>query len=806
VRNETLNGHTFPVLDYAVKDIQRPAICEIVGSNGFVKQQYNDFGVALTAVQSGETIRLLTDITYTSVVKIASKSITFALNGHDLTIDVDARESAFEVRDGSVQLNDAGGGEFNVINATDKAVTALEGAYVQVSNAASVLWEGVAASGNSRVVVVGDVSGGARAGGADGPGASIYIKGNVSATTLAVRAQTGGQVTIDGTVQAGGTNIIRTDSTNFTASGHSLTSSKPGYLEYTNGNSYVWVKDTHQVCEIVGSNGFVKKQYSDFGVALTEVLSGETIRLLEDISHTSVVEIVSKSITFALNGHDLTISVDSSSDALQVRGGGIQLNDAGGGEFNVINANRTAIAVIGGAIVTVSNVTSGGWDAVYAREGASVTVKGNVYGAYRYGVSANDSGTLINVLGDVSSNQRVAQASGGAKVTIDGAVQASGANLFYIDAANYQKNGNNVPSSKPGYLEYTNGTSYVWVKDTNVPTTLYGDVDDNGIVNPLDSSRLIRYFGRNDLPTDGPINEANSNVNGDNVLNPQDSSRLMRFFNRQDPSPLGPSAGPASIGIQGSTFMPFAAALAPVNEPIILVSDARGIAGEEVTLRATLEDNRGITSYFLTMNYDSDKLTFIGAEDGGMLTNSFTPVDLGGGKIALSAYTPLATDIGDSKVDLFAITFRINEGIEDGVIDGLILDYSGQWDGIESNNEFIVIPVIEGSITVDAAMANPPIDTEPVNAKAEFISIGETSKNSKVWILAFKVRETYSDGNSVDIPYAIELSSNNGNVNGSYDLGAYTLFYDIKGSSSNIKEFCIVMKTTALNAKEEAVE
>jgi len=36
-------------------------------------------------------------------------------------------------------------------------------------------------------------------------------------------------------------------------------------------------------------------------------------------------------------------------------------------------------------------------------------------------------------------------------------------------------------------------------------------------------------------------------------------------------------------------------------------------------------------------------------------------------------------------------------------------------------------------------------------------------------------------------------------VDGSYDFGAYTLIYDIKGNGSNIKEFRVVMNKQAAN-------
>jgi len=71
---------------------------------------------------------------------------------------------------------------------------------------------------------------------------------------------------------------------------------------------------------------------------------------------------------------------------------------------------------------------------------------------------------------------------------------------------------------------------------------------------------------------------------------------------------------------------------------------------------------------------------------------------------------------------------------------------------------------------------------------AAFVSMLETSKNSRVWILTFDVTKTYSDGAVEIVRYAIPLNGNNANLDGRLDLGnGLTLTYDIKGNGSNIK-------------------
>jgi len=82
-------------------------------------------------------------------------------------------------------------------------------------------------------------------------------------------------------------------------------------------------------------------------------------------------------------------------------------------------------------------------------------------------------------------------------------------------------------------------------------------------------------------------------------------------------------------------------------------------------------------------------------------------------------------------------------------------------------------------------------------SNAQFISIVETQKNSRVWVLSFSVTITYSNGETEVALYSINLNGNNANLDGAYTfdgdhhLAGYTLVYDLKGNGSNIKEFGI---------------
>jgi len=96
----------------------------------------------------------------------------------------------------------------------------------------------------------------------------------------------------------------------------------------------------------------------------------------------------------------------------------------------------------------------------------------------------------------------------------------------------------------------------------------------------------------------------------------------------------------------------------------------------------------------------------------------------------------------------------------------------------------------------------PPVTPSPTLVSAatsakDFVSIVETSKNSRVWALTFNVTMTYSDGRVEVAQYTVYLNGNNANLDGAYVFGeghglaGYTLKFDIKGNGSNIKAFML---------------
>jgi len=111
--------------------------------------------------------------------------------------------------------------------------------------------------------------------------------------------------------------------------------------------------------------------------------------------------------------------------------------------------------------------------------------------------------------------------------------------------------------------------------------------------------------------------------------------------------------------------------LIPADSPTINVSSASGKAGDEVTVTISLDHNPGIAGYGLTLLYDTDRLTFISAEAGDAMRDNFNYVKglAGENSISFEAFNSRGEYSYTGSI-LFTATFKINEGVRAGVIDG----------------------------------------------------------------------------------------------------------------------------------------
>ena len=272
------------------------------------------------------------------------------------------------------------------------------------------------------------------------------------------------------------------------------------------------------VCKIIHTDSS-ETLYDDFTNAIGAVEDGETIQMLENITYTSKIVIVDKSITFDVNGHVLLL-VTAQAPVVDVGiRGELKLVDSGtGGLFNVHKLDSSGHGVLAhdGGKVTVSNVEKTGIDpdyhAVHAMgANSTITVLGNVVGGFyslgAYGGASitihgylsgggamlvDGVDTTVNIMGYssgggtgvIASNYAVVHIGGyvwggawaviarsGAQVTVDGRARFNDNSYSYpaqVGEVNKNYSDFEPVSSKDGYFEFkqeTAGiTSFVWFK------------------------------------------------------------------------------------------------------------------------------------------------------------------------------------------------------------------------------------------------------------------------------------------------------------------------------------------------------
>ena len=223
-------------------------LCQLVLAEGGTVHNVNDQTTltnALATAQTGDTIKLTADITYTSTIVIENKSVTFNLNGYTLNVVNNAEEDTAEEMSGLYVKGNAavaleGDGEFNVTGSWYGVFAECnegEGAEVTVTNATGIGRDGVAAQ-HSKVTVKGDatssgstysgvwasyenaeviVEGDVYANGEMSMGvntdtlASVTVKGRVIVSgsgSMGIKASDDGEVTVNGNVSVSGSGSI----------------------------------------------------------------------------------------------------------------------------------------------------------------------------------------------------------------------------------------------------------------------------------------------------------------------------------------------------------------------------------------------------------------------------------------------------------------------------------------------------------------------------------------------------------------------------------------------------------------------
>jgi hypothetical protein len=452
---------------------------------------------ALVAFRDGDTIKLLTDIEYYRSLTHTDGSLTIETNGCVLNIRV-ANSHAIQVSNAELLLDDSAGGSVNAYCSSDShcavfvtgnrsnvfvssAFGRLFGAYadegqIVVKGIVSVNYDspvldqavGVMANNGARITVYGDIVGVNFGAYAENSG-QIFARRNVSATltnpdTGAVAAMTRGNCTIEILGNATGVN----------------------YGTYAE-NGYIYV----------GGNSVASKQNSErsgIGAAATEY------GFVNVIGNVEGVYCGAYSQTASVTVQGSSLSVNTMTDmagygAVATAGGQTTING------NVTASCTAARAYDYGSCVLVrgfascprigvsasdrakvqvdSHVPNSGYRGVEVARGATAFISGTVTGAI--GIYADGEDSEVYVTGSVSSNESCVFVDNGATVTVDGELSAgSGAAYVTVDqvakaSTNYQR-----VSTNPGYLEYSQSGSFVWVRTPGITTGAPGSGDLNG--------------------------------------------------------------------------------------------------------------------------------------------------------------------------------------------------------------------------------------------------------------------------------------------------------------------------------------
>ena len=443
------------------------------------------------------------------------------------------------------------------------------------------------------------------------------------------------------------------------------------------------------------------------------------VKLLEDVDYPLVID--GKTITFDLNGYDLTGGIQAAS------GGIITLNGDVYGE----------VAAYGDG--TVVNVEGDAYNGVSAYDGGTVNISGNVYGS----VMVYTGGT----------------------VTIDGTLNVENNDYYVMIDEQWLGKRGGIPSMiKSGYIEYTiDGTSTVWV---NTPAIIYGDVNGDGAVNMQDLTALAQYLAR------WPgivIDETAADVDNDGRVLMPDLTILSRHLARWPGYEILPYIEPA----RAAQIMPAqVSGIFSVQPavPAINISSASGNVRDIVDVNIGLAGNPGIIAMRLGVEFDDSVLRLIDVVDEGKLGIRYhrdvygaSPHTLLWENGASSSNFTYSGDVVTLRFEILSKTADSPVTVNYGRADWDIFDFDLRPVYFEVNNGSISTPAAKETVTLVGAVASASV--KKLNG----------NKNE----LTVAVKETFSDSTTNIIKETFLIDNN---AAGSYRVGRYTVYVDTKGN------------------------
>lgn len=431
--------------------------CQIVETG----VEYASLDAALSAVSSGQTIKLLTDVTSEEMIAATNKSYTLDVNGYSLSVEPTNQTCLYATSVYRLSITDsAGGGSVSLSVSGDPGLAGLYangyGSEINIDvptsvNVAADSSYGVFALTGGIVSVTGDIT----------------VTGTGSLGAFANSGVYGSLVTIDGEIiNTINNSYAYVNGDIFSGPGECITpTTKSGYLTFldtgdsANPQSTVWVKENIEVCEVDG----ITYGTLDEGLDAAAV-DEDTIKLLTDIDYIGELRLIADT-WINLNGFSLEVVNDSGTG---LYADGYDLDISGTGALNV-TGTTFGVYIRNGASVEVTNATATGvaGKAVYALDpNCRVKVLGDA-------TANGENGTAVYIEGTGSSSATIhgdiyAQGTGGigvcavseSVITVMGRIYATN----YLQVGALIKEEGEYTTLENNYYIYTDGTTTVHVR------------------------------------------------------------------------------------------------------------------------------------------------------------------------------------------------------------------------------------------------------------------------------------------------------------------------------------------------------
>ncbi|MCL2136892.1 MAG: FapA family protein [Coriobacteriia bacterium] len=466
----------------ATIQLEPAPVCTIVGTG----VGYMTLDDALTAVDNGETINLLANLTLFSTLTVN--------NGKQFTLDnsgpypgaanrtLDFAGSYFYIEDGTevtfngcsdylnmpwvaIDYNGTGGSKV-VFNGDlvfhNGELWAGNGAEVLVNGNINAANSGVTGLGGASITVTGNVTSGSTGVNAD-YGSIVEVGGSIESDGLGIHARRNALVTVEGDVKAGENGI---DADGGDDADSSVEVTVKGDVFADNLGIYAYQAKVKVEGDVIASKSglmvFFSKVDITGNVSAGSYTSGDSV-LVFDFSDVTI----GGNVTGAAN----TVVIFGSS--LNV-GGNIVLS----GDNSLVGVRAQSDLVVEGNVST-ANLDKSTSYALTVEYKSTAWVKGDVVSGTNGILAYDESFVTIDGIIDAPDNY----------IALGSSIIGSGS----IDVKLFSPGDNTSPTTKPGYLTYTDDENFVWVAD-NSPS---GPTDPTKPTTPPtgDAASLLLWLG-----------------------------------------------------------------------------------------------------------------------------------------------------------------------------------------------------------------------------------------------------------------------------------------------------------------------